>query len=94
MCCEPADSVLASDAIQQPDSLVSRADRQGRPPRMFLQRPQLEGGDRRLPDAWTEERKPFIWTAEQGTENWARPQARMEEIKPGSTAPVGRKSAL
>jgi transposase len=46
--------------------------------------------------AWNEEPKPFIWTAtvEHIMGKRARAQARLEEIKPGSTAPVGKKYAL
>ena len=45
--------------------------------------------------AWNENPKPFIWTASVGQiiEKIERARLKMEQIKPGSTLPRGKKKA-
>lgn len=72
--------------------LTDKAIRRG----SFTSVPELKHAIDEYLAAWNEDPKPFIWTAtvEEIMEKRARAQARMEEIKPGSTARRGKKRAV
>jgi len=72
--------------------LTDKAIRRG----SFLSVPDLKRTIDEFLTAWNEDPKPFIWTAtvEEIIEKIARARAKMEQIKPGSTLPRGKKREL
>jgi len=72
--------------------LTDKAIRRG----SFVSVPDLKRTIDEFLKAWNEDPKPFIWTArvEEIVEKIARARAKMEQIKPGSSQPRGKKSVL
>lgn len=71
--------------------LTDKAVRRG----SFASVPDLKQAIDEFMNAWNDNPKPFIWTATvQGiVKKIARARAKMEQIKPGSTLPRGKKKA-
>jgi transposase len=69
--------------------LTDKAIRRG----SFISVPDLKRAIDEFLTAWNEDPKPFIWTAtvEEIIEKIARARAKMEQLKPGSTLPRGKK---
>jgi transposase len=69
--------------------LTDKAIRRG----SFVSVPDLKRAIDAFLDAWNEEPKPFIWTAtvEDIVQKIARARAKLEQIKPNSTLPRGKK---
>src|SRR5271163_3958416 len=69
--------------------LTDKAIRRG----SFVSVPDLKQAIDEFLTAWNEDPKPFIWTAtvEEIIAKIARARAKMEQIKPGSTLPRGKK---
>jgi len=61
----------------------------------FVSVPDLQQAIEGFMQAWNENPKPFIWTATVGDiiEKIERARLKMEQIKPGSTLPRGKKKA-
>jgi len=61
----------------------------------FASVPELKQAIEEFMRAWNQNPKPFIWTASVGKiiEKIERARIKMEQIKPGSTLPRGRRSA-
>jgi transposase len=61
----------------------------------FVSVPDLKRAIDAFLDAWNEQPKPFIWTAtvEDIVQKIARARAKLEQIKPNSTLPRGKKKA-
>ena len=72
--------------------LTDKAIRRG----SFVSVPDLKQAIDEFLTAWNEAPKPFIWTAtvEEMIEKVGRARAKMEQLKPGSTLPRGKKRAL
>jgi len=72
--------------------LTDKAIRRG----SFVSVPDLKRTIDEFLKAWNEDPRPFIWTAtvEEIVEKIARARAKMEQIKPGSSQPRGKKSVL
>ncbi len=72
--------------------LTDKAIRRG----SFVSVPDLKQAIDEFLTAWNEDPKPFIWTAtvEEIIEKIARARAKMEQIKPGSNLPRGKKRDL
>ena len=71
--------------------LTEKALRRG----SFVSVPDLKQAIEAFMQAWNENPKPFIWTASAGQiiEKIERARVTMEQIKPGSTRPKGKKKA-
>ena len=71
--------------------LTDKAIRRG----SFVSVPDLKHAIDEFLSAWNEDPKPFIWTAtvEDIVQKIARARAKLEQIKPGSTLPRGKKAA-
>src|SRR5881409_114673 len=71
--------------------LTEKAIRRG----SFVSVPDLKQAIEAFMQAWNENPKPFIWTAtvEDIIKKIERARAKMEQIKPGSTQPRGKKKA-
>jgi transposase len=71
--------------------LTDKALRRG----SFVSVPDLKQAIEEFMRAWNENPKPFIWTASVGQiiEKIERARLKMEQIKPGSTLPRGKKKA-
>ena len=71
--------------------LTEKALRRG----SFVSVPDLKQAIEAFMQAWNENPKPFIWTASVGQiiEKIERARVKMEQIKPGSTRPKGKKKA-
>lgn len=71
--------------------LTDKAIRRG----SFVSVPDLKRAIDEFLSAWNEDPKPFIWTATVAdiVQKIARARAKLEQIKPGSTLPRGRKVA-
>ena len=69
--------------------LTEKAIRRG----SFVSVPDLKQAIEAFMQAWNENPKPFIWTAtvEDIIKKIERARAKMEQIKPGSTQPRGKK---
>ena len=72
--------------------LTDKAIRRG----SFVSVPDLKRTIDEFLTAWNEDPKPFIWTAtvEEIIEKIGRARAKMEQLKPGSTRPRGKKRGL
>jgi transposase len=72
--------------------LTDKAIRRG----SFASVPDLKQAIDEFMRAWNQNPKPFIWTASVGQiiEKIERARTKMEQIKPGSTLPSGKKSAV
>ena len=72
--------------------LTDKAIRRG----SFVSVPDLKRSIDEFLTAWNDDPKPFIWTAtvEQMIEKIGRARAKMEQFKPGSTLPRGKKREL
>lgn len=59
----------------------------------FVSVPDLKDAIEEFMQAWNQNPKPFIWTATVGNiiKNIDRARAKVEQIKPGSTLPRGKK---
>jgi transposase len=71
--------------------LTDKAIRRG----SFASVPDLKRAIDEFLKAWNEEPKPFVWTAtvEDMVKKIARARAKLEQIKPGSTLPRGKRQA-
>jgi len=71
--------------------LTDKAIRRG----SFVSVPDLKKAIDEFMKSWNQNPKPFIWTATVGdiVEKIGRARAKMEQIKPGSTVPRGKKKA-
>ena len=71
--------------------LTDKAIRRG----SFVSVPDLKKAIDEFMKGWNQNPKPFIWTATVGdiVEKIGRARAKMEQIKPGSTVPRGKKKA-
>ncbi len=71
--------------------LTDKAIRRG----SFVSVPDLKQAIDAFMESWNQDPKPFIWSAtvEDIVQKIARARAKMEQIKPGSTLPRGRKKA-
>ena len=71
--------------------LTDKAVRRG----SFASVPDLKQAIDEFMSAWNDNPKPFVWTAtvEDIVKKIARARAKMEQIKPGSTLPRGKKKA-
>ena len=71
--------------------LTDKAIRRG----SFVSVPDLKRAIDEFLSAWNDDPKPFIWTAtvEDIVQKIARARAKLEQIKPGSTLPRGKKTA-
>jgi transposase len=71
--------------------LTEKAIRRGR----FVSVPDLKEAIEEFTQAWNQNPKPFIWTAtvEDIIKKIERARVKMEQIKPGSTLPRGKKKA-
>jgi transposase len=69
--------------------LTDKAIRRG----SFVSVPDLQQAIDEFLAAWNKDPKPFVWTAtvQQMVEKIGRARAKMEQIKPGSTSPRGKK---
>jgi transposase len=72
--------------------LTDKAIRRG----SFVSVPDLKHAIEEFMRAWNQNPKPFIWTASVGKiiEKIQRARIKMEQIKPGSTLPRGKRSAI
>ena len=61
----------------------------------FVSVPDLKQAIEEFMQAWNQNPKPFIWTAtvEDIIKKIERARVKMEQIKPGSTLPRGKKKA-
>jgi hypothetical protein len=64
--------------------------------RSFVSVPELKQAINEFLTAWNEDPKTFIWTATmlEILEKMARARAKIEQFKPGSTLPRGKKLDL
>ena len=71
--------------------LTDKAIRRG----SFVSVPDLKHAIEEFMRAWNQNPKPFVWTASVGKiiEKIERARIKMEQIKPGSTLPPGKRSA-
>ena len=71
--------------------LTDKAVRRG----SFASVPDLKQAIDEFMSAWNDNPKPFVWTAtvEEIVKKIARARAKVEQIKPGSTLPRGKKKA-
>ena len=62
----------------------------------FLSVPDLKRAIDEFLKGWNEDPRPFIWTAtvQEIIEKIARARAKVEQIKPGSTLPRGKKISV
>jgi hypothetical protein len=62
----------------------------------FVSVPELKRAIDEYLAAWNEDPNPFVWTATVDSimEKIVRARAKMEEIKPGSSLPRGKKKAV
>jgi transposase len=72
------------------EELSEKAIRRGN----FVSVPDLQGAIERFLDAWNAKPKPFVWTAtvEEIITKIERARAKLEQIKPGSSLPRGKKT--
>ena len=71
--------------------LTDKAIRRG----SFVSVPDLKHAIDEFLSAWNEDPKPFIWTAtvEDIVQKISRAREKLEQVKPGSTLPRGKKAA-
>ena len=77
-------------------ALVSRIDGESDPARQFRECTGTKPSNRGILQAWNQNPKPFMWSAtvEEMIKKIDRAQAKMEQIKPGSTQPTGKRRGL